>query len=122
VATFGAGASSANAGTAASTAWSLTNDATYKPGAYSSTVTYTISANMSRSRRVLGALCVCLGTIQVLAAGQKPHIANDHAVDAAVPAFAELAPAPNVATLVEAVVLAVCEPLQPVPGAATVQV
>jgi hypothetical protein len=44
VATFGAGASSANAGSAASTAWSLTNDATYKPGAYSSTVTYTISA------------------------------------------------------------------------------
>jgi hypothetical protein len=31
---------------------------------------------MSRSRRVLGALCVCLGTIQVLAAGQKPHIAG----------------------------------------------
>jgi hypothetical protein len=44
VATFGAGASSANAGTAASTAWSLTNDPTYKPGSYSSTVTYTISA------------------------------------------------------------------------------
>ena len=40
----------------------------------------------------------------------------------AFPAFAELAPAPNVATLVEAVVLAVSDPLQPVPGAATVQV
>lgn len=44
VATFGAGASSSNAGNAASTAWSLTNDPTYKPGSYSATVTYTISA------------------------------------------------------------------------------
>jgi hypothetical protein len=44
VATFGAGASSANAGNSASTAWSLTNDPTYKTGSYSATVTYTISA------------------------------------------------------------------------------
>jgi len=44
VATFGAGASSSNSGTAASTAWSLTNDPVYKPGSYSATVTYTISA------------------------------------------------------------------------------
>jgi hypothetical protein len=49
-------------------------------------------------------------------------LVNDQAVDAAVPAFAELAPAPNVATLVEAVVLEVCEPLHAVPGVATVQV
>lgn len=47
---------------------------------------------------------------------------KDHAVEAAVPAFAELAPAPKVATLVEVLVLAVCEPLQSVPGAATVHV
>jgi hypothetical protein len=44
VATFGAGASSANAGNSASTAWSLTNDPVYKTGSYSGTVTYTISA------------------------------------------------------------------------------
>jgi hypothetical protein len=44
VATFGAGASSANAGTAASTAWSLTNDPLYHTGSYSATATYTISA------------------------------------------------------------------------------
>jgi hypothetical protein len=44
VATFGAGASSANAGNAASTVWSLTNDPLYHTGAYSATVTYTISA------------------------------------------------------------------------------
>ena len=44
VATFGAGASSANAGNASSTAWSLTNDPVYKTGSYSGTVTYTISA------------------------------------------------------------------------------
>jgi len=44
VATFGAGASSALAGNSASTAWSLSNDPAYKTGAYSATVTYTISA------------------------------------------------------------------------------
>ena len=44
VATFGAGASSANAGNSASTIWSLTNDPLYRTGAYSATVTYTISA------------------------------------------------------------------------------
>jgi len=44
VATFGAGASSANAGNTASTAWSLTNDPIYQTGAYSATATYTISA------------------------------------------------------------------------------
>jgi hypothetical protein len=44
VATFGAGASSANAGNSASTAWSLTNDPTYHTGSYTATVTYTISA------------------------------------------------------------------------------
>jgi hypothetical protein len=49
-------------------------------------------------------------------------LVNDQAVEAAVPALAELAPAPNVATLVEAVVLEVIDPLQPVPGAATVHV
>ena len=38
------------------------------------------------------------------------------------PALDELAPAPKVATLVEAVVLAVSDPLQPVAGAAAVQV
>lgn len=37
------------------------------------------------------------------------------------PAFAELAPAPKVATLVDAVVLAVNDPEQPVPGVDTVQ-
>ena len=44
VGTFGAGASSSNSGNTASTAWSLTNDPAYKPGSYSATVTYTISA------------------------------------------------------------------------------
>jgi hypothetical protein len=44
VATFGAGASSSNAGNAASTTWSLTNDPVYKTGSYSATVTYTIGA------------------------------------------------------------------------------
>lgn len=44
VATFGAGAGSGTAGNSASTTWSLTNDPTYKTGAYSATVTYTISA------------------------------------------------------------------------------
>ncbi len=44
VATFGAGASSASAGNSGSTAWTLTNDPTYQTGAYSATVTYTISA------------------------------------------------------------------------------
>jgi hypothetical protein len=44
VSTFGAGASSSNAGNSASTVWSLTNDPVYHTGAYSATVTYTISA------------------------------------------------------------------------------
>jgi hypothetical protein len=44
VATFGPGASSSNAGNAASTTWSLTNDPVYKTGTYTATVTYTISA------------------------------------------------------------------------------
>jgi hypothetical protein len=44
VSTFGAGASSANAGNAASTSWTLTNDPVYKTGAYTGTATYTISA------------------------------------------------------------------------------
>ena len=44
VATFGAGASSANAGNTSSTSWSLTNDPTYKTGSYVATVTYTISS------------------------------------------------------------------------------
>jgi hypothetical protein len=43
-------------------------------------------------------------------------------VDAEFPTLAELAPAPKVATLVEAVVLAVWAEPQPVPGAATVHV
>ena len=43
-------------------------------------------------------------------------------MEAELPALDELAPAPNVDTLVEAVVLAVCEPLQAVAGAAPVQV
>jgi hypothetical protein len=45
VATFGAGAHSAKAGNAASVAWTLTNDPVYKTGAYSATVTITISAS-----------------------------------------------------------------------------
>jgi hypothetical protein len=49
-------------------------------------------------------------------------LVNDQAVEAALPALAELAPAPNVATLVDELVLEVMEPLQAVPGAATVQV
>ena len=44
VATFGADAHSASAGDSGSTAWSLTNDTRYQTGAYSATVTYTISA------------------------------------------------------------------------------
>jgi hypothetical protein len=44
VATFGANAHSANAGNTGSVAWSLTDDPTYQTGAYSATVTYTISA------------------------------------------------------------------------------
>jgi hypothetical protein len=47
---------------------------------------------------------------------------NDQTVEAELPALAELAPAPNVATLVEALVLDVWEPLQAVAGAAAVQV
>jgi hypothetical protein len=44
VATFGAGASSALAGNSGSVGWTLTNDPTYQTGAYSATVTFTISA------------------------------------------------------------------------------
>jgi hypothetical protein len=44
VATFGSGASSAPAGNAASVSWTLTNDPKYQTGAYSATVTFTISA------------------------------------------------------------------------------
>lgn len=44
VATFGGTASSALAGNAASTSWTLTDDPLYATGAYSATVTYTISA------------------------------------------------------------------------------
>jgi hypothetical protein len=44
VATFGAGASSAVAGNSGSVAWTLTNDPLYHTGAYSATVTFTISA------------------------------------------------------------------------------
>jgi hypothetical protein len=43
VATFGANAHSASAGNTGSVAWSLTDDPTYTTGAYSATVTYTIS-------------------------------------------------------------------------------
>jgi hypothetical protein len=49
-------------------------------------------------------------------------LVNDQVVDAEFPALAELEPAPNVATLVEALVLEVCDPLQAVAGAAAVQV
>lgn len=45
VATFGVGAHSAKAGNAASVAWTLTNDPVYKTGAYTATVTFTISAS-----------------------------------------------------------------------------
>lgn len=44
VATFGADAHSAPAGNSGSTAWTLTNDPVYKTGAYTATVTFTISA------------------------------------------------------------------------------
>ena len=44
VATFGADNHSTAAGNSASVAWSLTNDPVYKVGAYSATVTFTISA------------------------------------------------------------------------------
>ncbi len=44
VATFGAGASSALAGNSASVAWTLKNDPAYKTGAYTATVTFTVSA------------------------------------------------------------------------------
>ncbi len=44
VGTFGAGASSALAGNSASVAWTLKNDPVYKTGAYSATVTFTVSA------------------------------------------------------------------------------
>ena len=44
VATFGANAHSVSAGNTGSVAWSLTDDPTYQTGAYSATVTYTISA------------------------------------------------------------------------------
>ncbi len=44
VAAFGANAHSANAGNTGSVAWSLTDDPTYQTGAYSATVTFTISA------------------------------------------------------------------------------
>jgi hypothetical protein len=43
-------------------------------------------------------------------------------VETALPALLELAPAPNVARLVDELVLEVIDPLQAVPGAATVQV
>ena len=44
VASFGADAKSLKAGTAASVAWTLTNDPLYSTGSYSATVTFTISA------------------------------------------------------------------------------
>ena len=44
VATFGTNAHSASAGNTGSVAWSLTDDPTYQTGAYSATVTFTISA------------------------------------------------------------------------------
>jgi len=44
VATFGAGAHSALAGNTASASWTLTNDPVYASGAYTATVTYTISS------------------------------------------------------------------------------
>jgi hypothetical protein len=49
-------------------------------------------------------------------------LVKDQVVEALFPAVPDPAPAPKVATLVEAAVLAVCEPLHAVPGAATVQV
>ena len=47
---------------------------------------------------------------------------RDHATDAEFPADTELALAPKVPTEVAVEVLAVCEPVQAVPGEATVQV
>jgi hypothetical protein len=44
VATFGAGAVSAIGGNSGSVGWTLTNDPNYATGAYSATVTFTISA------------------------------------------------------------------------------
>jgi hypothetical protein len=44
VATFGADAHSVTAGNSASVAWTLTNDAAYRAGTYSATVTFTVSA------------------------------------------------------------------------------
>ena len=44
VATFGNNAHSTYAGNSASVAWSLTNDPVYAVGAYTATITYTISA------------------------------------------------------------------------------
>ena len=44
VATFGTDAHSAAAGNAGSVAWTLSDDPTYKTGAYSATVTFTVSA------------------------------------------------------------------------------
>jgi hypothetical protein len=44
VGSFGAGASSAKAGNAASVAWALTDDPAYATGTYSATATFTISA------------------------------------------------------------------------------
>ena len=44
VATFGAGASSAQAGNTASLTWGLGNDPLYKTGSYTATVTFTVSA------------------------------------------------------------------------------
>jgi len=44
VGSFGAGASSAKAGNAASVSWSLTDDPAYATGTYNATATFTISA------------------------------------------------------------------------------
>jgi hypothetical protein len=44
VGSFGADAKSTAAGNTGSVAWSLTNDPTYATGAYTATVTFTISA------------------------------------------------------------------------------
>ena len=44
LATFGAAANSATAGNSSSVAWTLVNDPAYKTGAYSATVTFTVSA------------------------------------------------------------------------------
>ena len=45
VATFGADARSVSAGNTGTVSWTLTNDPAYKAGAYSATVTFTISAS-----------------------------------------------------------------------------